>query len=194
MTLDGSFQVSYAADPSAGESYVNIINTGANGASLLGPGFGAATGNTCVNVYAFDPGEELVSCCSCLLTPNQVVNLGVNSNLTVKTETGVVPPSVTIKLVNTLAGAGGAGTTCANSASQAGGTSFPIVNGMVAYGTTPQPVGTVYNVVEHRFVPATLSAGELASITGRCAGIIGNASGYGICLTCRSGALGATKQ
>jgi hypothetical protein len=122
------------------------------------------------------------------------MNLGVNADLTVKTETGVVPPSVTIKLVNTLAGPTGAGTSCTNSAASAGGAGFPLVSGMVAYGTTPQAVGAVYNQVEHPFIPSTLSAGELASLTGRCSSIIGNASGYGICLSCRAGALGATKQ
>jgi hypothetical protein len=191
---DSTFQISYAADPSAGESYVNIINTGANGAPPLGPGLGAATGNTCVNVYAVDPSEELIACCSCLLTPNQVMNLGVNADLTIKTETGVVPSSVTIKLVNTLAGPTGTGTSCTNSAIAAGGAGFPLAVGMVAYGTTPQAVGTVFNQVEHPFIPSTLSAAELASLTGRCSSIVGNASGYGICLSCRSGALGATKQ
>jgi hypothetical protein len=193
-TDDPTFQISYAADPSAGESYVNIINTGANGAPPLGPGLGGATGNTCVNVYAVDPSEELIACCSCLLTPNQVMNLGVNADLTIKTETGVVPPSVTIKLVNTLAGPTGTGTSCTNSATSAGGAGFPLAQGMIAYGTTPQAVGTVFNQVEHPFIPSTLSASELASLTGRCSSIIGNASGYGICLSCRSGALGATKQ
>ena len=192
QTLDGPFQVSYAANPGAGESIINMINDGANGAPALGPGFGAA-GNTCVNVYAFDPGEELIACCSCLLTPDQVWNLGVNADLTIKTQTGVVPTSVTIKLLNTLAGDGTA-TSCTNSAAQAGGTNFPIAPGLVAYGTTPQAVGTTYNVVEHPFIRATLSADELASLTGRCGSIIGNASGYGICLQCRSGALGAGKQ
>jgi hypothetical protein len=189
--------VSYAANPSIGESYVNIINTGANGAPLLGPGvisgLNILTGNTCVNVYAFDPGEELVSCCSCLLTPNQVVNLGVNADLTLKTATGLVPFSVTIKLLNTLAGNGTA-TSCTNSAASAGGAAFPIVNGMVAYGASPEAFGNLFSVVERPFLASTLSAGELASINGRCAGIIGNASGYGICLSCRSGALAATRQ
>jgi uncharacterized repeat protein (TIGR01451 family) len=197
--FDGPFQVSYAADPSAGESLINMINTGANGAPLLGPGFGFTAGNTCVNVYAFDPGEELIACCSCLLTPNQVVNLGVNANLTIKTQTGVIPPSVTIKLLNTLAGPTGTATSCTNSASAAGGANFPVVPGLVAYGTTPQQLtGTgVYNMVEHPFITSFLSTGtggELASIVGRCGAIIGNASGYGICTQCRPGALGAGKQ
>jgi hypothetical protein len=194
VTLDGPFQVSYAANPGVGESLINMINDGANGAPLLGPGFGFTLGNTCVNVYAFDPGEELIACCSCLITPNQVVNLGVNANLTIKTQTGVIPTSVTIKLLNTLAGPLGGGVSCTNSASAAGDATHPLVPGLIAYGTTPQAVGGVYNVVEHPFIPATLSAGELASIVGRCASIIGNASGYGICTQCRPGALGATKK
>jgi len=193
-TFDAAFQVSYAANPSAGESYINMINTGANGDPLLGPGFGGAAGNTCVNVYTFDPAEELIACCSCLLTPNQVANLGVNANLTINTQSGVVPASVTIKLLNTLAGSTGTSTNCTNSAASAGGAGFPIVSGLVAYGTTPQQLGSgAYNIVEHPFIPATLSADELSSITARCA-ILANASGYGICTQCRPGALGAGKR
>jgi hypothetical protein len=190
ITADAPFQVSYAANPSAGESYINIINTGAQGASLLGPGFGTAAGNICVNVYAFAPDEQEISCCSCLLTPNSVANLGVSRDLTSTTLTGVVPTSVVIKLVTTLAGAGGAGTSCTNSAATPG---TPVA-GLVAYGTTPQPVGTAYKAVEHTFVPSTLSTGEYASITGRCASILGNGSGFGVCNSCRAGALGSAKQ
>jgi hypothetical protein len=189
-TFDGSFQVSYAADPAAGESYINIINTGANGASLLGPGFGAAAGNICVNVYAFAPDEQEISCCSCLLTPNSVANLGVNRDLTSATLTGVIPTSVVVKLVSTLAGPGGSGSSCSQSAATEG----TLVNGLVAYGTTPQPVGTAFSAVEHTFVPSTLSAGEYASITSRCAAILGNGSGFGVCNSCATGALGASKH
>jgi hypothetical protein len=65
---------------------------------------------------------------------------------------------------------------------------------MVAYGTTPQPAGTKYSAVEHTFVPSTLSVSEYASITGRCASIVGNGSGFGICNSCKAGALAAQKQ
>jgi hypothetical protein len=201
---DSPFQVSYAANPSQGESYINIINTGANGAPLLGPGFGAAAGNICANVYAFSPDEQLISCCSCFLTPNAVANLGVNRDLTIKTLTGVVPTSVVIKLVATLAGTAGAGgaATCNNSAASlslaaVAPAAGALVFGMVASGTTPQSLATnvgPYTQVEHPFVPSTLSAGEVASIAGRCASILGNGSGFGVCLSCRPGALGGQKQ
>lgn len=192
ITADSPFQVRYAANPAAGESYINIVNTGANGAPLLGPGFGGAAGNICVNVYAFSPDEQLISCCSCLITPNGVVNLGVNRSLTIKTLTGVVPSSVVVKLLSTLAGPGGTGSSCSNSAATV--TTATIVGGMAAWGTTLHAKGAGFDTTETAFTPATLSAGELASIGGRCASILGNGSGFGVCLDCRAGALGGSKK
>jgi hypothetical protein len=67
---------------------------------------------------------------------------------------------------------------------------------MAAWGTTihnAPPGVTAYNVTETPFTPATLSAGELASLGGRCAAILGNGSGFGICRSCQAGALGASK-
>jgi hypothetical protein len=190
ITADSPFQVRYAANLNIGESYIDIVNTGANGAPLQGPGFGGTTGNICVNVYAFDPGEELISCCSCSVTPDQVVNLGVNRDLTSKTLTGVVPSSVTVKLYATAQ----TGANCNNSAS--GITGAPILSGMAAWGTTlhATPVAGSYATTETAFTPSTLSPGELASIQGRCTAIVGNASGFGICASCRAGSLGATKM
>ena len=192
---DSPFQVRYAANLSFGESYIAITNTGANGAALLGPGFGTQSGNICVNVYAFDPSEELISCCSCLVTPDQTVNLGVNRDLTSKTLTGVVPTSVTVKLLATLAGTngGGTGTVCNNSAATAN--TAQIVSGLAAWGTTlhATPTAGSFATTETAFTPSTLSPGELASISGRCASIIGNASGFGQCSSCKAGALGGTK-
>jgi hypothetical protein len=202
--------VKYAANLSAGESYIDIGNTGAYGEALFGPGIisglNVATGNLCVNVYAIDPAEELVSCCSCLVTPGQVVHLGVNSDLVSSghTTTGVVPSSAFVKLIGTLAGPTGASTSCTNSAALAGAASFPlaVTGGMVAWGTTlhQAPGSGLYLPTETPFTPAFLNQGfggtssELASLTGRCAFIIGDLGGYGICSSCSTGALGASKM
>src|ERR1700683_3568758 len=163
-TLDSPFQVRYAANLNIGESYIDITNTGANGASLLGPGFGTAAGNICVNVYAFDPGEELIACCSCLVTPDQTVNLGVNRALTVKTLTGVVPASVTVKLLTSLAGGDGTGTSCTNSAGTVA--TATLAGGLAAWGTTLHATPAVgsYASTEAPFTVSTLSQGELNSI------------------------------
>ena len=178
ITADSPFQVSYAANPAAGESFINIINTGANGAPLLGPGFGGAAGNICVNVYAFSPDEQLISCCSCLVTPNGLASFSVNDDLIRTTLTGVIPTSAVVKLVGSVPGSG------------------VLAGGMAAWGTTIHAPGAdaPFRVTETPFRPATLSAQELASITGRCASILGNGSGFGICRSCRAGALGADKQ
>jgi hypothetical protein len=122
------------------------------------------------------------------------VNLGVNRDLTVKTLTGVVPTSVTVKLLATLAGTGGTGTSCTNSAATA--TAASVVSGMTAYLTTlhSTPTAGSYATTETRFMPSSLSAGELASITGRCSSILGNGSSFGVCNSCRAGALGASKN
>lgn len=190
---DSNFKVRYAANLAAGESFINIVNTGATGAPLLGPGFGPDknAGNICVNVYTFAPDEQLISCCSCLVTANQVVNLGVNRDLVSKTLTGVVPSSVTIKLLATKKATGDT-TSCSNSAADA---TQVLAWGLAAWGTTlhTQPGGG-FATTETPFTPATLSDGELASIRGRCASIIGNGSGYGICASCRLGALGAVRR
>jgi len=135
------------------------------------------------------PDEELISCCSCLLTPDQVVDLGVNRDiLPNNTHSGQIITSVTVTLLGTLAGDTGNGTSCAESAAAA--TSASIVGGFVAFRTTLHAAagGAPYAVTEVPFLPASLSTAELASLGNRCTAIIGNLSGYGICAACRPGA------
>ncbi len=187
--LTDVFQIRYAANLTSGDSVVNLTNTGANGASLNGPGFGGAAGNICANVYAFSPDEQLVSCCSCLITPNGLASLSVNSDLISNTLTGVRPNSIVVKVVNTGAGGAFTGTSCTNSAALAGSAAFPLAGGMLAFGTTIHASGTGFPVTETPFSRGTLSPAELASITSRCTNIIGNGSTFGICRSCRAGGL-----
>ena len=173
---------------------INITNSGLNGASLNGPGFGGAAGNMCVNMYAFSPDEQLISCCSCLVTPNALVSVSLNNDLLSNTLTGIRPNSVVVSLIGSLAGPGGTGTSCTNSAAlvQRAAGPFPVARGMLGWGTTVHqgvPAGT-FAVNELPFKPASLGDAQLASLTGRCANIIGNGSSFGLCRSCRAGGLG----
>ena len=195
------YQVRYAANLNIADSLVNITNTGLNGASLTGPGFGPV-GNICVNVYAFSPDEQMVACCSCLITPNGLVSLSVYDSLRSNTLTGVTPNSMVIKLVATGAGSDFIGSTCAGSAGVVGSLNAPIAAGAAAWGTTAHIPGAgavpgapaPFSITETPFSPATLSVGELASLNNRCTNIIGNGSGFGICRGCAAGGRGAVSK
>src|SRR6202030_329676 len=99
---DGPFQVGYAANLNIGDSVVNISNDG----NISGP-FGAQIGGVsiptwgsiCANVYVFDPQEEEIGCCSCLVTPNGLNSLSVKSDLISNNLTPAVPTSIVIKLL-----------------------------------------------------------------------------------------------
>jgi len=174
-----AFLVRYAANLNVGDSVINISNAGTQNSS------GALT-NICANVYAFSPDEQLISCCSCVVTPNALVSLSAVSDLISNTLTPARPNSIVVKLIAT------SGTSCNAS-------NVPAANlaaGMVAWGTTlhATPVAGAYAVTETAFAEKGLSAAELARVTSFCGFIQANGSGYGICRSCRLGGQGAVKQ
>ena len=121
-----------------------------------------------------------------------MVHLGAVADLISNTANGVKPTSLTIKLIASVPTGGASATSCATQAATA--TAAQLVSGMDAWGTSlhPDPVSTTtFDTTETPFTNAALSAGELASLTGRCASIIANLSGAGICTSCHNGALGA---
>ena len=107
---DGPFQIGYAANLNIGDSVVNLSNDGFNG-GVFGAG---TTGNICVNTYVFDPQEEEIGCCACLVTPNGLNSLSVKSDLISNNLTPAVPTSVVIKLLASTPtrSTGGALTVC----------------------------------------------------------------------------------
>jgi len=193
-TTDVPYQVRYAANLQFGDSYIDLVNDGALVDLQGGPGIVVPNGNICANVYAFDPAEEMVSCCSCNITPDQAKSLSVKIDILSNTATGVVPTSLTIKLLATLAGPSGSSSSCTNAAASVN--TAIIVVGLAAWGTTlhATPVAGTYATTETPFTPATLSTGEVASLANRCSNIIGNLSGFGICASCQNGALGGSKM
>ncbi len=186
---------SYASNLNLGDSVINLSNTGENGNSISGPGFGSAAGNVCVNVYSFSPDEQLISCCSCLITPNGLASISVNNDLLSNTLTGIRPNAVVVKLLNTGAGSAFTGNTCSNSAALAGTASFPLAGGLTAFGTSVHPTaGGPVVTTERPFPIATPNAADLASLTNRCTNIVGNGSSFGVCRSCRNAGLHVEKK
>jgi hypothetical protein len=205
---DSAFQVRYASNLNAGDGLINISNTGALGAALPAGTTASIVGSLCVNVYAFSPDEQMISCCSCPVTPNGLVNLTAQRDLISNTLTPAVPTSIVVKLLASVPSRG----SCANSAanpipvipvppeavvSSPVGSFFP--PGMVAWGTTIHSantggVGGPWSLTETAFTPATLSLGELRRLADLCTFINANGSGFGICRSCRLGGLGAGRQ
>jgi hypothetical protein len=172
---DDTFQVRYAANLNIGDSVVNFTNSGATVA-------GGVSQNLCINLYTFDPQEELISCCTCSVTPNGLVSLSVVKSLIANPLTPAIPTSVVIKAVAST------GTCNASSVNTT-------AHGLLGWGTTlHQNTSTVspsYAVTETAFSDATLTAAELNHITSFCGFIQANGSGFGICRGCPSFGLGA---
>jgi hypothetical protein len=190
QAADTPFQVRYASNLPVGDSVINATNTGASSTVA----FPTQNGNICMNVYTFSPDEQLISCCSCPITPDGLVSLSARNDLISNTLTPGVPTSIVIKL---LASAGNP----ACNASTVGTGANVLTTGMAAWGTTihalpvtPGSPATTYGVTETAFTPSTLSAAELTRITTLCGFIQTNGSGFGICRSCRFGGLAATEQ
>jgi hypothetical protein len=185
VALDNAYQVRYAANLNDGDSVVDITNTGARGGVGLTSGTSASTpGAICANVYTFSPDEQMASCCSCPVTPNGLVSLSVKNDLISNTLTPAVPNSVVIKLLSTVP-VGGSCTSSAGNTDTA-----TLAPGMLAWGTTLRKLPSgAKTITETAFSPATLSASELAKLSGLCSFIQANGSGFGICRSCRLGGL-----
>jgi hypothetical protein len=196
---DGPFQIGYAANLNIGDSVVNISNDGFNGGV-----FGAippTSGNLCVNTYVFDPQEEEIGCCACLVTPNGLNSLSAKSDLISNNLTPAVPTSIVIKLLASRPGTDKTGLFTVCNPATVTAPAAPLVatnleTGMLAWGSTLEPSSTpgTYNAVNVPFLNGTLSASELSGVTALCNFIQANGTGFGICKSCRLGALGGAKQ
>lgn len=199
VTADSPYQIRYASNLTIGDSVVNISNTGARGGNIdLASGTSASVhGSICANVYVFQPDEEIVSCCSCPVTPNGLVSLSAQRDLINNPLFAHgAPTSIVIKLVATVP----VGNSCTNSANAV--TTDILAPGMVAWGTTihanSSAAAGTYAVTETAFTPATLTAPELLRLTQLCNFAVLQGSGNGICNSCRltglGGATAASKQ
>jgi hypothetical protein len=205
--VEDAFQVNYASQLTQGDSVINITNAGTSAnttSTTTSPATQGGFGNICANIYVFNPDEELEACCSCVVTPNELLSFayistingakGLLSNTANPNQTS--NSSAVTKIVATQ------GNVCNNKPPVAGvnGTqgnvtaAVPITTatlapGLVAWSTHAHltngpmnPNGTLpVNITETQFAVKGLSQGEANFLSGLCAGFVQNGSGAGIC-------------
>jgi len=178
ISVGTAFHINYISNLSAGDSFIDITNTGETG------------GNICANVYAFDPSSEMISCCSCLVTPGGLVSLSAQQDLTSNTLVNSSPTSIVVKLLATSVGQG-------QICNAALATNSNLTSGVRAWNTTLHagpgfPVQ--YMATETPFNMSGLSQAELNHISQTCSFIESTGSGFGICKSCQAGGQGASTQ
>jgi hypothetical protein len=203
-SADGPFQIRYAANVTVGDSYVDISNDGASMSTttiMAATNSLAVSGSLCVNAYAIAPDEEILSCCSCPITPNGLVSLSVQKDMLNNSLSGRPnPTSIVIKLVATAPPGAGVGTTsnpCGTSAALVGSGGVSLANGMVAWGTSlhanTSTTTPTYALTETPFTVGAPNAAELARLGQECSFIMsGQGSSFGICNSCELAGLGAS--
>jgi hypothetical protein len=160
-----SFKTNYYANANTTgvpDSTVRITNVGTQVASSAVP-----SGLLCALIYVLTPDQQLSECCACPVSPDALLTLSVNNDLTSNPLTSAVLTNGDVKIVSS--------TTC-NAALPAP------ASGIQAWATHMQT--TVQS--ETDFKDAPLSTGELNNLAGKCAAIQANGDGNGIC-TCGTG-------
>ena len=95
----GTYYVDYFSNnpnppiPGTPDQWIHFINVG-----LTGVPFGGPAGYVCASFYVFDQTQELLACCSCAASPDEVISTGVKQ-LTANTLTGGIPTLGTVKII-----------------------------------------------------------------------------------------------
>lgn len=162
------------ADTLKVDYFANANTAGAPDGTVRITNPGTAAGNVCASIFVFDPYQEMSECCSCLMTPDGLRTLSVNTDLTSNPLTGVALNTGVIKIVPTIPVAGACPLpTVVNSE--------PALRAWVTHIQN----GT-YAITETNASDATLSSNEVISLQRDCTAIKLDGSGHGVC-TCGSG-------
>jgi hypothetical protein len=116
-------------------------------------------GDLCASVYVFDSKEEMNECCSCRITPNGILSLSVNTNLTSDTVTGRIPTRGIIKVVSSKPVAG-----WCDSAAEAPQTG---IRGWLTH--VQKGTGTRFDQTEEELTDSFYSTLEAADLAEDCA-------------------------
>jgi hypothetical protein len=166
VAQDNVFALSYFSNAhtlGAPDAVLRLVNDGT--VSDASP-----AGDLCASVYVFDSREELNECCSCRITPNGILSLSVNTNLTADTLTGRSLTRGIVKVVSSSLSAGSCNPRAM--APQAG------IRGWI---THVQRASRGFSLTEEDLSDSTYGSLESADLSEDCTAIIELAGGGGIC-------------
>jgi hypothetical protein len=135
---------------------------------LINPG---TTGDQCDDIFVFDSFQEMTECCSCFTTPDDLLTLSVNRDLTGNPLIGKLVSTGSIVIIP-VALIGG------NCPVPTSLTSQPALR---EWGTHIQSGGSGFAVTEVEGQTAGLTAEQLTALTKQCTAITLVGSGSGIC-------------
>jgi hypothetical protein len=144
---------------------------------ILDPGTDPA-GHMCADIYVFNPTEEMEACCSCPITPDEIITGAVIKDLLSNLLNGNTLNNGVIKIISSA--------TDNNGKCVTGEIPIPIpalvawltrVDSQVPFGT-----GGTTGVTTTQFAEAPLSLTEFNTLAHTCAEIVEFGSGFGKCL------------
>jgi hypothetical protein len=157
--------------------FANANTASAPDATVRADNPGTSGGDLCAAIFVFDANEEMSECCSCLVTPDGLRTLSVNSDLTSNPANGTILNTGVIKIVSSKA----QGATCPNPTSASNLVPTPAVR---AWATHIQ--NSNFTITETSSQDATLSTTEQTELQNGCHAIHLVGSGTGIC-SCGTG-------
>jgi hypothetical protein len=182
---DDTYFVNYYSNAhnSAGtDARVRIDNPGVDNAATL-----------CADIYVFDNSEQMLECCGCTVTADDLRALSINSNLTANTVNKEVPTSGVIKIVSALENPNGKAV-----CDPTGGDTLtnptkndivvqPDIRAWAVHLQEPFTGSSSIVSTEEEFADSTLTQNELNNLQSTCEfGVLLPGSGKGVC-TCGTG-------
>ncbi len=159
----------FGISKTVGQATANLV--------ILDPGTDPA-GHMCADIYVFNPSEEMEACCSCPITPDEIITGSVIKDLLSNLLNGNTLNNGVIKIISSA--------TDDNGKCVTGEIPIPIP-GLVAWLTrvdSPVPFGTggTTAVTTTPFADAPLSPAEFNTLAHTCAEFVEFGSGFGKCL------------
>ena len=168
VTVKPVLAVSYfsnAHTSGVADATVRLTNPGVTGANL------------CAEIYVFDQSQQLSECCGCVVSPDGLRTLSVNTDLTGNPLTGATSTAGVVKIVSADASVN----------PSCNPTAIAAKASLVTWSTNIQkPSASAFAITETTFQLGALGDDELAALQNQCSFALTLGSGQGVC-SCGTG-------